>query len=256
MPVYEYVCRKCNTRYDLSRPMSRSEEDTPCPVCDGTGQRVYSVFTALSKGIGTISPRHSVGRAGTAAAVVPAEPETRAAEAPLEVEALVLRSFQAVQSPATSQRWADALAAELRTAYAGDPSVRVVQRGSADTPELGRVDLPVDVTVWRAGSNAAPGEEGEATYVREVLWQVSVELSDDPRDALHALNRLVLGAATSKLLVGPQHGDATSVLSTLQRAAAACSGQLFFALAPMASAPDAAPRMWRFREGRWNLYPG
>ena len=258
MPVYEYVCRKCNTRYDLSRPMSRSEEDTPCPHCDGTGQRVYSVFTALSKGIGTISTRHSVGRAGTAAAVVPAEPETRAAEAPLEVEALVLRSFQATKAatPPSASAWVDALAAGLRTAYAGDPSVRVVQRGSADTPELGRVDLPVDVTVWRAGRNAAPGEEGEATHVREVLWQVSVELADDPRETLHALNRLVLGSATSKLLVGPLHGDATSVLSTLQRAAAACSGQLFLALAPLDGGPDAAPRMWRFREGRWNLYPG
>ena len=256
MPVYEYVCRKCNTRYDLSRPMSRSEEDTPCPVCDGTGQRVYSVFTALSKGIGTISTRHSVGRAGAAAAVVQDEPEARAAEAPLEVEALVLRSFEAGQGEVTSQRWVEALADELRTAYAGDPSVRVVQRGSADTPELGRIDLPVDVAVWRAGSNAAPGEEGDTTYVREVLWQVSVELGEDARETLQALNRLVLGSATSKLLVGPQHGDATSTLNILQRAAAACSGQLFLALAPLESASDAAPRMWRFREGRWNLYPG
>ena len=238
--------------------MSRSDEDTPCPICDGTGQRVYSVFTALSKGIGTISTRHSVGRAGAAAAVVQDEPEARAAEAPLEVEALVLRSFEATKetAPPSSTAWVDALAAELRAAYSGDPSVRVVQRGNAETPELGRVELPVDVTVLRAGSNAAPGEDGDTTYVREVLWQVSVDLSDDARETLHALNRLVLGSATSKLLVGPQHGDATSVLSILQRAAAACSGQLFLALAPPDSAPDATPRMWRFREGRWNLYPG
>ena len=100
MPVYEYVCRKCSARYDLSRPMSRSEEDTPCPHCDGTGQRVYSVFTALSKGIGTISTRHSVGRAGAAATVVQEAPEARAADAPLEVEALVLRSFDTVRSAA------------------------------------------------------------------------------------------------------------------------------------------------------------
>ena len=256
MPVYEYVCRKCNTRYDLSRPMSRSEEDTQCPHCDGTGQRVYSVFTALSKGIGTISTRHSVGRAAAAATVVQDEPEARAAEAPLEVETLVLRSFEAVQGAATSERWVEALASELRTAYGDDASVRVVQLGSADTPELGDVELPVDVTVWRAGSNAAPGEEAEATYVREVLWQVSVDLGEDAGGTLQALNRLVLGSATSKLLVGPQHGDATSILNTLQRAAGTCSGQLFLALAPLESGPDAAPRMWRFRQGRWNLYPG
>ena len=90
---------------------------------------------------------------------------------------------------------------------------------------------------------------GEVT--EEVLRSLGID-----RQILQALNRLVLGSATSKLLVGPQHGDATSVLSTLQRAAAACSGQLFLALAPLDSAPDAAPRMWRFREGRWNLYPG
>ena len=255
MPVYEYVCRKCNTRYDLSRPMSRSEEDTPCPHCDGTGQRVYSVFTALSKGIGTISTRHSVGRAGATATVVQDEPEARATEAPLEVEALVLRSFEAVHGAATSERWVAALAGELRAAYGSDPSVRVVQRGSDESPELGDVALPVDIAVWRAGSNAVSGDGG-ATYVREVLWQVAVELGEDPRETLQALNRLVLGSASSKLLVGPQHGDATSVLNTLQRAAAACSGQLFLALAPLESGPDAAPRMWRFRRGRWNLYPG
>ena len=236
--------------------MSRSEEDTPCPRCDGTGQRVYSVFTALSKGIGTISTRHSVGRAGAAAAVVQDEPEARAAEAPLEVEALVLRSFQVVQGAATAERWVQALADELRTAYGSAPSIRVVQRGGGNSPELGDVDLPVDVAVWRAGSNAAPGEESETTYVREVLWQVSVELSDDAGETLRALNRLVLGSATSKLLVGPQHGDATSTLNALQRAAAACSGQLFLALAPLDGGPGATPRMWRFRAGRWNLYPG
>ena len=255
MPVYEYVCRKCNTRYDLSRPMSRSEEDTPCPHCDGTGQRVYSVFTALSKGIGTISTRHSVGRAGASAAVVQDEPEARAAEAPLEVEPLVLRSFEALQGAPTSERWVTALADQLRAAYGGDPSVRVVQRGSDGSPELGDVELPVDIAVWRSGSNAVPGDEG-ATYVREVLWQVAVELGEDARDTLQALNRLVLGSASNKLLVGPQHGDATSVLNTLQRAAAVCSGQLFLALAPLDSGPDAAPRMWRFRRGGWNLYPG
>lgn len=258
MPVYEYVCRKCNTRYDLSRPMSRSEEDTPCPHCDGTGQRVYSVFTALSKGIGTISTRHSVGRAGAAAAVVQDAPETRAADAPLEVEALVLRSFEAVQdaqSP-SSAAWVAALADQLRAAYADDSTARIVQRGSGGTPELGGADLPADVAVWRSGSIAVPGREDGAGYVREVLWQVAVELGDDARETLKALNRLVVGSATSKLLVGPLHADATSLLTVLQPAAAACSGQLFLALAPLDGAPDAAPRMWRFRGGRWDLYPG
>ena len=256
MPVYEYVCRKCNTRYDLSRPMSRSEEDTPCPRCDGTGQRVYSVFTALSKGIGTISTRHSVGRAGAAATVVQDEPEARDADAPLEVEALVLRSFEAVQGAASSTAWVSALADQLRAAYAADPSVRVVQRGGGETPELGDADLPVDVAVWRSGTIALPGREEGAAYVREALWQVAVELGEDAAETVQALNRLVVGSATSKLLVGPLHGDATSILSILQPAAAACSGQLFLALAPPDSAPDASPRMWRFRGGRWDLYPG
>ena len=258
MPVYEYVCRKCNTRYDLSRPMSRSEEDTPCPHCDGTGQRVYSVFTALSKGIGTISTRHSVGRAGAAAAVVQDAPEARDADAPLEVEALVLRSFEAVQgaASASSAAWVAALADQLRAAYEGDPSVSVVQRGSGETPELGDAGLPADVAVWRSGTIAVPGREEGAAYVREVLWQVAVEFGEDAAQTVQALNRLVLGSSTSKLLVGPLHGDATALLSTLQPAAAVCSGQLFLALAPQQGAPDAAPRMWRFRSGRWDLYPG
>ena len=222
--------------------MSRSEEDTPCPHCDGAGQRVYSVFTALSKGIGTISTRHSPGRGGATATVVQDEPADRAAEAPLEVEALVLRSFEAVHGAATSERWVAALAGELRAAYGSDPSVRVVQRGSDESPELGDVALPVDIAVWRAGSNAVPGDGG-ATYVREVLWQVAVELGEGPRET--PARRCWWGRSTP-----------TSILNTLQRAAAACSGQLFLALVPLEGGPDAAPRMWRFRGGRWNLYPG
>ena len=238
--------------------MSRSEEDTPCPHCDGTGQRVYSVFTALSKGIGTISTRHSVGRAGAAATVVQAEPEARDADAPLEVEALVLRSFDATKAAAapSSASWVAALADQFRAAYAADASVRVVQRGSGDSPELGAAELPADVAVLRSGTIAVPGDEAAASFVREVLWQVAVELGDDARDTLQALNRLVVGSAINTLLVGPLHGDATSVLNILQPAAAGCSGQLFLALVPTDSAPDAAPRMWRFRSGRWDLYPG
>ena len=101
-----------------------------------------------------------------------------------------------------------------------------------------------------------PGDDEKAAYVREVLWQVAVELGPDARATLQALNRLIVGSASNKLLVGPLQGDATSILSILQPAAAACSGQLFLALAPPDGAPDASPRMWRFRGGRWDLYPG
>ena len=48
MPLYEYVCGSCDTRFELRRPMERSSEGTTCPRCEAPSQRVLSVFAAFS----------------------------------------------------------------------------------------------------------------------------------------------------------------------------------------------------------------
>ena len=50
MPLYEYYCTSCDSKFELIRPMSRSDEDAPCPGCNSEAQRAISVFAAVSKG--------------------------------------------------------------------------------------------------------------------------------------------------------------------------------------------------------------
>ncbi len=40
MPLYEYYCEPCDGIFELIRPVSRSSDPQPCPVCDGDGERL------------------------------------------------------------------------------------------------------------------------------------------------------------------------------------------------------------------------
>jgi putative FmdB family regulatory protein len=50
MPLYEYHCPQCETRFELLRPMSRSDDPATCPNGHKRAQRVPSVFAAVSNG--------------------------------------------------------------------------------------------------------------------------------------------------------------------------------------------------------------
>jgi putative FmdB family regulatory protein len=49
MPVYEYYCKHCDGIFETIRPLSRSSEPAPCPVCDKKAARIpptsFSAFT-------------------------------------------------------------------------------------------------------------------------------------------------------------------------------------------------------------------
>ncbi len=45
MPVYEYFCRTCNTRFDKLRPVRDADEPADCPTCSQQNNvRALSVF--------------------------------------------------------------------------------------------------------------------------------------------------------------------------------------------------------------------
>ncbi len=57
MPVYEYCCAGCGSKFELLRPMSQVNEEAPCPRCNNGARRVLSNFAAFSKGSsGTSAP--------------------------------------------------------------------------------------------------------------------------------------------------------------------------------------------------------
>jgi len=49
MPIYEYVCPSCDTKFELLRPFSRAGEDASCPKCKSAAKRVLSVFACFAK---------------------------------------------------------------------------------------------------------------------------------------------------------------------------------------------------------------
>ena len=51
MPIYEYVCRKCEKHFDLLRPMSQADEPARCPHCQAEdSKRALTCFASFSKG--------------------------------------------------------------------------------------------------------------------------------------------------------------------------------------------------------------
>ncbi|NIS82281.1 MAG: zinc ribbon domain-containing protein [Anaerolineales bacterium] len=49
MPIYEYVCMDCDTRFDALRAMREADAPIQCAECDGVHtSRVISLFAAHS----------------------------------------------------------------------------------------------------------------------------------------------------------------------------------------------------------------
>ena len=50
MPLYEYYCADCQTKFDALRPMSKADEDIECKNCESIRtSRVLSLFATFSK---------------------------------------------------------------------------------------------------------------------------------------------------------------------------------------------------------------
>lgn len=50
MPLYEYYCPRCAAKYELLRPMGRSDEPGTCPQGHGGGARTLSMFAVPARG--------------------------------------------------------------------------------------------------------------------------------------------------------------------------------------------------------------
>jgi putative FmdB family regulatory protein len=49
MPLYEYVCDRCETRFEMLRPSGRMNDQAICPRGHESTRRVLSNFAALTK---------------------------------------------------------------------------------------------------------------------------------------------------------------------------------------------------------------
>jgi len=49
MPLYEYVCLECESRFEELRSLDRMDDPASCPKGHPACQRVLSVFAAVSR---------------------------------------------------------------------------------------------------------------------------------------------------------------------------------------------------------------
>jgi putative FmdB family regulatory protein len=48
MPIYEYICPDCKTRFEQMRPISKCGEPAECPKCKHPAKRALSTFACRS----------------------------------------------------------------------------------------------------------------------------------------------------------------------------------------------------------------
>lgn len=61
MPVYEYRCTRCNNLFEEFHRVG--ESPGPCPVCGGTGRRVFTSVGLIFKGSGFHTTDYRKGKA-------------------------------------------------------------------------------------------------------------------------------------------------------------------------------------------------
>ncbi len=49
MAVYEYLCPKCREVFEVTRPMSQSNDVANCPKCSAKGEKLPSVFSSTAE---------------------------------------------------------------------------------------------------------------------------------------------------------------------------------------------------------------
>jgi putative FmdB family regulatory protein len=50
MPIYEYLCKECDAKFEQMRPISQSDKAAECPRCHKPARRQMSVFNGFITG--------------------------------------------------------------------------------------------------------------------------------------------------------------------------------------------------------------
>jgi putative FmdB family regulatory protein len=67
MPLYEYYCADCHTKFEALRSMNKADDPIQCKQCESMHtSRALSLFAAYSKGEGGTSRAVSGGGGGCA----------------------------------------------------------------------------------------------------------------------------------------------------------------------------------------------
>ena len=61
MPIYEYLCSECKSKFEQMRPLSQSGKSADCPKCHNPARRkmsTFAAFTTTASGVPTPNAAH------------------------------------------------------------------------------------------------------------------------------------------------------------------------------------------------------
>ena len=64
MPIYEYQCGACNTKFELSRAVTEALQPATCPSGHEGARKLFSAFMTFSKGANGVLTAVSGGGGG------------------------------------------------------------------------------------------------------------------------------------------------------------------------------------------------
>ncbi len=67
MPIYEYLCSECKSKFEQLRPLSQSDKAADCPHCHKPARRKMSTFACFSTTVSGV-PTRVAGTSGSSCA--------------------------------------------------------------------------------------------------------------------------------------------------------------------------------------------
>jgi len=66
MPIFEYKCEECNSKFELLHKSSANNEEITCPSCSSVNnKKLFSAFSASVSGSSSYGDSCSTGSCGT-----------------------------------------------------------------------------------------------------------------------------------------------------------------------------------------------
>jgi putative FmdB family regulatory protein len=64
MPIYEYICSECKSKFEQMRPLSQAGQVADCPRCHKPARRKMSTFAAFTTSVSGV-PKTVSGTSGS-----------------------------------------------------------------------------------------------------------------------------------------------------------------------------------------------
>lgn len=172
------------------------------------------------------------------------------------LKALVMGTSPESLARARERAFVKALARQFEGSFQGEEFRVFSAYGRGNRVDFGSEQLLFDIEVCRVAMASSAQRTKESFYiVIEALWQIEIDLSQDWRRVVFAMNRLCCGSAENKLVVATAPGtEQDSFRKTLEQPAAGCGEEFYLATIPHPrdwEDDEEGLKIWQFVEGEW-----